>query len=184
MKLVLASSSPRRKELLQMMGYDFTIDVKDVDENIKCYKNAEDYVSKVSILKNNAVNEYHKNDIVISCDTVVVLKGKILGKPKDKEDFKRMINLLKNRHHYVLSGLSIYYKNILKTYVVKTKVYIDDLNELEINEYINMNEGYDKAGGYAVQGYFGKYIKKIEGDYYNVMGLPINLLNKVLKKLV
>ena len=131
-----------------------------------------------------AASSKHPEDLVICADTIVLYKKQILGKPKDKEDARRMINLLSNNMHYVLTAVFISLNNRIETFVETTKVYVDKLTIDEIEDYINSPEPYDKAGAYGIQGTFSKYIIKINGDYYNVMGLPVNKTYKLLQEML
>lgn len=176
MKIVLGSKSARRKELLSLMGYDFIVHGIDADEEIKDYKNSKDYVYQVVLRKGKLVSELHPNELVICADTIVVVDDIILNKPQSVDKAKQMINLLAGRSHDVLTAVYLYYQNKHQVFVEKTKVTIDELSDKEIDDYVNTSEPYDKAGGYAIQGLFAKHIKSINGDYYNVMGLPINKL--------
>ena len=186
MKLVLASKSPRRKEILAQAGYEFEIVVSNVDENVEEEK-AEDKV--LAIAKKKGLDIYSKinqaeDSVILSADTIVVLDNIILGKPKDKEDARNMISLLNGKTHQVYTAVYIKGKNIEYQFLEKTDVDIVPMNIEEIEEYINTKEPYDKAGSYAIQGIFSKYISAINGDYYNVMGLPICKVNSILKKLL
>jgi septum formation protein len=183
MQIVLGSKSSRRKELLGLMGYAFIVDGVDADEIITKYRSSIDYAKQVALRKGNLVSKKYPLDLVICADTIVVVDDKILNKPVNKEEARQMINLISNRSHYVLTGVYIKYLDYEKTFVEKTKVEIDDINDDEIEKYINSPEPYDKAGGYAIQGIFAKHIKAINGDYYNVMGLPINKLYQEIKKI-
>ncbi|MCK9471005.1 MAG: Maf family protein [Bacilli bacterium] len=183
MKIVLGSKSARRSELLSLIGYDFYVDFVDIDETIHDYKNPKDYVQKVVQRKGVAVYNKHENELIICADTIVVIDDIILNKPKDTNDAKLMIKLINNRAHSVMTAVYIKYLNYEKTFVEETIVYIDNISEEEIEDYISTNEPYDKAGGYAIQGKFAKHIKKIDGDFYNVMGLPINRLNNEIKEI-
>jgi len=181
MKIILGSKSSRRKELLELMGYDFIVDGVDVDETITKYRSSKDYARKVALRKGRAVSRIYPDNLVICADTIVVTDDIILGKPRNKEEARMMIKKLENRTHYVLTGVYLNYKNNEKSFVQKTKVVIDKISDSEIEEFISTDEPYDKAGGYAIQGVFAKYIKEINGDYYNVMGLPINRLYQEIK---
>lgn len=183
MMIVLGSKSARRKELLAQMGYDFYVDSVDIDESIENYIDANDYVLKVVTKKGQAVLQKHPNEIIICADTIVVVDEVILGKPKNKDDARNMINLIQNRSHEVLTAVFIANNSSYEVFVEKTVVVIDEIDSDEVEQYILTDEPYDKAGGYAIQGVFAKYIKSINGDFYNVMGLPINKLYKKLKKL-
>ena len=136
------------------------------------------------LLKVNYAKTIFPNELVICADTVVVCNDKILGKPKTKDEAFEMIKSLSGKVHLVVTGTAISYQNDLNLFLETTEVEVIDLSFDEINEYINTNEPYDKAGGYAIQGIFGKYIKKINGDYYNVVGLPISRLYVELKKVI
>lgn len=188
MKYILASASPRRKELLKNINilfeciasnvceiYDESLSPEEVVKYLAKIK-AQDIFNKLNLSENDST-------IVIGCDTVVAVDGIILGKPIDKEDLLRMITLLKNKHHYVMTGVSLISKDINVTFCEKTKVYFDDLTIDEINDYLKDDSVYDKAGGYAIQEKASIYISKIEGCYYNVMGLPLNRIKKELSNL-
>lgn len=167
MKIVLGSKSARRKELLSLMGYDFIVHGVDTNEEIDVYKNSKDYVYQVVLRKGGIVSELHPNDLVICADTIVVVDDNILNKPHNINEAREMIKILAGRSHDVLTAVYLNYRNKNQIFIEKTKVVIDELSEAEIE---------DKAGGYAIQGLFAKHIKSIKGDYYNVMGLPINKL--------
>lgn len=183
-KIVLGSKSTRRRELLELIGYDFYVDYVEIDESLNNYSDAYDYVQKVVRKKAEAISAKHKNEIVICADTIVVVDDIILGKPKDINAARDMINVINDKDHIVITGVFIKYKDIEVEFIEETSVFIDNISAEEIEEYINTDEPYDKAGGYAIQGLFAKHIKKINGDFYNVMGLPINRLNNEIKKII
>ena len=183
MKLILASKSPRRKEILEMAGYSFDVKVSNVDENVDANSISEMSL-KISKKKCDAVFLENKDSVVISADTIVVINDRVLEKPKSKDDCREMINLIQNNVHDVYTSVVVKSKDKEIQFLETTKVYVCAMSEQEIEDYINTTEPYDKAGGYAIQGVFGKYIEKIDGDYYNVMGLPICKLNKVLKEMI
>lgn len=183
MKIVLGSGSPRRKELLCQMGFDFEVDPPLVDENVDG-NNPKDIVKKIVTIKGEETYKKHHKDLVICADTIVVCDGFILGKPNDKDEARWMIKLLENNTHDVLTGVYIRSTINKKVFVCKTKVIVDEMTDEEIENYINTPEAYDKAGGYAIQGTFSKYIKEIKGDYYNVMGLPMNKSYKTIKEFI
>jgi septum formation protein len=187
MKIYLASASPRRKEILSMAGVDFEIMVSDVDENISS-TSAEDLVLKLSKLKALAVFDKLSgaDTLVIGADTVVSVDGKVYGKPKDYEDFHQMMLDMSGKEHQVYTGVYMAYrdkggKRDDKSFVNMTKVYVDELDDEDIRAYWESGEPVDKAGGYAIQGRFAKHIKAIVGDYYNVVGLPVNEICRELK---
>lgn len=182
MKLVLASKSPRRSEILRNAGIDFTVRVADADETIPHGTKPEDAVVFLAARKAMAV-ERADDEIVLGADTVVVLDNQILGKPKDKDDAFNMIKMLSGRVHSVFTGVCAIGNGISMTFAEETKVEFYPLSDDEINEYINTNEPYDKAGAYGIQGLASKFIRGIEGDYFNVVGLPISsVYKKILQK--
>ncbi|HAS06707.1 MULTISPECIES: Maf family protein [Clostridia] len=182
--LILASGSPRRRELMSQVGLDFTVVTSDADENIKEME-PEDYVRELSSIKAQSVLEQYtdKEDavIVIGADTIVYHKGEILTKPKDEEDAFRILKSLEGEIHQVYTGVTICsaHKNV--SFYEKTDVWVYDMTDEEIRDYINTGEPMDKAGAYGIQGKFAAYIKGIEGDYNNVVGLPVARLVHELK---
>lgn len=181
MKIILASKSPRRKEILASAGYEFDVKVSNADENVSANSITEMSLM-ISKRKCDAVFEENKDCVVISADTIVVINDKVLEKPKSIDNCREMIKTLQDNVHEVYTSVIVKSVDKEVSFLEKTKVFVGKMTDEEIEEYINTSEPYDKAGGYAIQGIFGKYIKKIEGDYYNVMGLPIYKLNKVLKE--
>lgn len=182
-KLILASSSPRRQKLLSEMGYSYELRLKDIDEDYPNELETKDVAAYLSQLKAKPFkSELKEDEILLTADTVVRLDNRILGKPKDKEDAILILKSLSNNCHIVTSGVSLTTKNWQKTFSVDTKVFFDELNDSEIEWYLNKFKPYDKAGAYGIQewiGYIG--IKKIEGSYYNVMGLPCQAIYSILK---
>ena len=180
MKLVLASKSPRRREILSMVTTDFEVRVSDADES---YENGTDLykIPELLALKKAEAVKAEKDEIIIGCDTVVIYGNELLGKPKDKEDAKRMLRLLSGTTHYVVSGLAIKYGE--KTYVASetTSVTMRVLEETEIESYVNRFNPVDKAGAYGIQEMAGAFVSKIDGDFYNVVGLPLCTLVSALK---
>ncbi len=171
---ILASGSPRRKELLGQIIKDFEIIVPNVDENLDI-KNPEKLVLELSKLKANSINKY---GIIISADTIVVKDDKILGKPKSYNDAFNMLKSLSGDIHYVYTGVCIKDENKLDNFVVKTKIHFRKLSDNEIEKYINEKRPYDKAGSYGIQE--TDFCIKIEGSYTNVVGLPIEILKEKL----
>ncbi len=181
MKLVLASRSPRRSEILKNAGIDFTVRVADADETIPEGTSPENAVVYLAARKALAV-ERAEDETVLGADTVVVLDGEILGKPKDKNDAFNMIKKLSGRVHSVFTGVCAIGNGLSMTFAEETKVEFYFLTDDEINAYINTDEPYDKAGAYGIQGLASKFIRGIEGDYFNVVGLPISAIyEKILK---
>ena len=182
MKLVLASKSPRRSEILKNAGIDFTVRVADADETIPDGTKPCDAVVFLAARKAMAV-ERADDETVLGADTVVVLDDKILGKPKDREDAYNMIKSLSGRVHSVFTGVCAIGDGISLTFAEETKVEFYPLSDDEINEYIDTDEPYDKAGAYGIQGLASKFISGIQGDYFNVVGLPISsVYKKIIKK--
>ncbi len=183
-KVILASKSPRRKEILENLGVKFDIIVADADESSDI-KDPELLVKTLAERKGKAVLEKLGKDrtdkLIIASDTLVYADGEFLGKPKDRNDAERMIRSLSGKAHYVVSGIYVYYDGREESAAASTKVIFDTLTEDEISAYLNTSEPYDKAGAYAIQGLASAYIKGIDGDYFNVVGLPVNTLCKTLK---
>lgn len=183
MDIVLASKSPRRKELLRLLDLDFQIITADIDETMDPSLPVTDEVARLSYDKAAAIKPQVSDDtIIISADTIVELDGKIMGKPKDKNDAFNMLKNLSGNTHNVLSGITVMQgeKNISKTVI--TEVHFRTLTDEEINAYIDTNEPMDKAGAYGIQGRGSKFVEKINGDYFNVVGLPICTLSLMLKE--
>lgn len=183
MKLVLASKSPRRSEILKNAGIDFTVRVADADETIPDGTKPQDAVVFLAARKAMAI-ERAEDELVLGADTVVVLDDKILGKPKDKEDAYNMIKSLSGRVHSVFTGVCAIGNGISVTFAEETRVDIMPLTDEEIYTYINTDEPYDKAGAYGIQGLASKFIRGIKGDYFNVVGLPVSrIYEKIITKL-
>lgn len=189
-RMILASASPRRKELMQQAGYDFEIQVSHKEENY-ISETPEEIVKELALLKATDVagqNE-KKELIVIGADTVVSYRGAILGKPKSKDDAFRMIQGFQGDKHQVYTGVAILSYDAegeehITNYAVKTDVYVNAMTEDEIWNYIEHDHVLDKAGSYGIQSGFAIHIEKIEGDYFNVVGLPISSIYKVLKEMI
>ena len=184
MKIILASKSPRRKEILENLGFKFDIVTADTDESSDV-TDPESLVQILAVRKGKAVADNHsENDtLIISCDTVVCCDGKILGKPRNEDDAKQMLRSLSCRSHTVLSGLVLFYNGKTISGVDKTEVYFATMPESFIDSYVASGDPMDKAGSYAVQGKTSLYIDKIDGCYFNVVGLPVRLLAKLLNNL-
>lgn len=183
MRVVLASKSPRRREILENLGLKFDIVVADADERCD-EKDPERRVAMLASIKGRAALDMieDKDDLlIIASDTLVYALGEFLGKPRDREDAERMMRLLSGRAHSVVSGLYLWYNGREYSSAAATRVIFDEMCDDEIESYISTDEPYDKAGGYAVQGLASLYVKGIEGDYFNVVGLPVNMLYKALK---
>lgn len=187
MKVILASKSKRRKELLDLIDIEYESIESDCDE---VYNKELDFYHQIEEIGfNKALNVFNRTDgerIVIGSDTVVIFNNKILGKPKSKEEAKQMLKELSGNVHEVCTSVCICVFKDNKTYYEKdysiTKVEFDNLEEEEINKYVNKYPVCDWAGAYAIQGEFAKYVKSFNGDYYTIVGLPLNKLYNLLKK--
>ncbi len=180
MKLILASASPRRREILKNAGYKFEVITADADETLPPDISPEQAVKYLAELKNSAVAQ-NNDGIIVSADTVVAVDGKILGKPADEQDAENMLKMLSGRTHSVFTGVSVSLGNKKTVFCEKTDVTFFDLSEKEILDYIKTGEPMDKAGAYGIQGRGALLVEKINGDYFNVVGLPIARLSRVLK---
>ncbi len=182
MKLILASQSPRRRELLGLMGIPFDIRVADIDEAMDGAKSPFDEVARVSRQKALAVPR-EKDDVVVAADTIVVCDGKVLGKPRDEADAFRMLSMLSGGSHEVMTGLTVLQNDTVVTGTEVTKLTFRPLTDREIMAYIATGEPMDKAGAYGIQGGAALFASRLEGDYYNVMGLPVCRLAVILDSL-
>ncbi len=182
--LVLASSSPRRKELMDMLGLNYTIESSSVDETLPKEISPEEAVRTLAYEKAKDVATKHQNSLVIGADTLVALDDLILGKPADDADALSMILKLQNRTHQVYTGIAIIdtATGEHKISCEMTKVDFRAISEEEALRYVNTSEPQGKAGAYAIQGYASTFVKKIEGDFFNVVGLPVFCLCKMLKE--
>ncbi len=180
MRLILASGSPRRRELLGLFGHPFTVHPADIDETMDPEKKPFDEVARLSREKALAVPR-EEGDIVIAADTIVVCDDKILGKPKSEEEAKGMLRLLSGRAHQVMTGCTVLYGDRAETFTEVTQVHFRPLSQKEIDRYVATKEPMDKAGAYGIQGGGALFCRGIEGDYYNVMGLPVCRLGEILK---
>ena len=180
MQLILASGSPRRKELLSLFGLPFVIRAADIDETMDQNKAPFDEVARVSRLKALAVPR-EEEDIVIAADTIVVLGGTVLGKPHSREEAIKMLTALSGRDHQVMTGCTVIRGEKAKTFTEVTDLHFRPLREAEILRYVDSGEPMDKAGAYGIQGGAALFCEKIVGDYYNVMGLPVCRLGQVLR---
>ena len=183
MKIVLASQSPRRRELMQQLGLDFEIcpakGEEETDENLSI----ESYVCSLAKKKALEVSaKYDGDTLTVAADTIVCADGKVLGKPKDKQDAAAMLRMLSGRTHEVFTGLCLAVRGELLCHAEKTEVRFRILSEDEIAAYIATGEPMDKAGAYGIQGKAAVFVEGINGDYYNVMGLPLCRLNEMMKE--
>lgn len=189
MKVILASKSPRRKELMDLLGIDYEIMVSEVDETLEEGLSLEEQSKRLGYIKAKAVfDKTNRDRIVIGSDTLVAKEGKLFGKPKDKQDAVNMINALKNDKHQVITSVAILiqkdnkYEEYLDCDI--TDVYVSDMSDEEIEEWLSTGKAYDKAGAYAIQLEFAKFIDKIDGNYATIVGLPINRIYQILKRYI
>jgi len=182
MELILASQSPRRKELLGLFRLPFSVQVADIDETMDPAKPPYDEVARVSRCKAEAVAR-NADDVVIAADTIVVCEGKVLGKPRDTADAKAMLRLLSGRDHQVMTGMCVIRGEKTVTCTEVTDIHFRELSDQEIEAYVATGEPMDKAGSYGIQGGAALFAEKMVGDYYNVMGLPVCRLWKILHDL-
>lgn len=183
MEIILASLSPRRHEILDLVKIPHKVVPSHSEERVKDYSNPSNVVLEISYQKAYEVSKLYKDDIVIGADTIVVIDDKILGKPSDQNDAISMLQRLSGRAHQVLTGVTVILKNKVYQFVEISEVTFYEMSNEEIIDYINNEMVYDKAGSYAIQGMCAKYIKSIKGDYYNIVGLPIGRLNQLLKQI-
>ncbi|HTH53469.1 MAG TPA: Maf family protein [Edaphobacter sp.] len=176
--LILASSSPRRSQLLKLADLEFTVDAADIDEQVQPDEAPAKYVQRLALEKAQAVWDRHKADadgdlIVLGADTTVVCDGSILGKPANIADARRMLEMLAGRTHQVLTGIAAVSRRGLFSDIDITQVFFDLIDEEELAHYLASCEPMDKAGAYGIQGYAARWIPRIEGCFFNVMGLPL-----------
>lgn len=186
--IILASGSPRRREILSDLGAELKIITADVDESSN-ERDPERLAEALAIKKGQAVYEKLLRDgssdatlPIISADTVVFCEGEIMGKPCDRADAERMLEKLSGKAHTVTTGICVISNGVPFSSYLTTRVFVDPLTDEEINAYIDTRDPFDKAGAYGIQGVFSKHISKIDGCYFNVVGLPINALSKLFIK--
>lgn len=207
-EIILASGSPRRKELLEQIGIPFQIKVSSCEEQIT-QKEPEEIVKELSARKAEAVAKTMKQGIVLGADTIVCLEGCVMGKPKDREDARQMLRALQGRAHSVFTGVTLIEKGCCGTgekeagedtqaektreaggakrvlsFAVETRVFVHQMSDEEIEGYLDTGDPFDKAGSYGIQGPFAAYVDGIEGDYNNVVGLPVARVYQELKKIM
>jgi len=181
-RIILASKSPRRRELMELLHLPFDVITSDIDEKIDYEKDLVKEIEKLSFQKANAVYQNHKDAIVIGSDTIVKIGNKVLGKPKDIVQAKQMLQLLSDQTHEVVTGVTILCDDQVETFSSIAQVTFYPLKEEEIDAYISGNEPMDKAGAYAIQGDAAVFIRSIQGDFYTIVGLPIAELYHRLQK--
>lgn len=180
--LVLASASPRRQELLRNAGIPFEVQPAHTPEDPLAGEGAKECAERLSREKALAIAEQRPNDVVLGADTVVVIDGQILGKPTNAADAARMLRMLSGREHQVITGICLVTSGRCSVASEITVVAMSEISEREIADYIASGEPMDKAGAYAIQGIASRWIPRIEGDYSNVVGLPVALVCRMLRK--
>jgi septum formation protein len=172
-QLILASASPRRRELLTQAGLLFRVVPAHIDESRRPYEDPASYVQRLAMEKAHAVSTLHPDALVLGADTTVVLHGEALNKPNDLHDAERMLRALSGGAHQVHTGIAIVHGSFHRLHVETTMVYFSTIPEADLVHYLATGDSLDKAGAYGIQGYAARWISRIEGDFFNVMGLPI-----------
>ncbi len=182
--IILASASPRRKQLLKKIGLKFRVEPSNYEENISCELEPHELAKSLSLEKARLVAKNYKNALLIAADTFIVFEGKILGKPRTNTEAKEMLETINGKPHSVINGFTIVDtgNNKALSRSVETKVHLRKLSSNEIDAYVRSKEPLDKAGAYAIQGLGSVIVEKIEGDYFNVIGLPLSALTESLKE--
>ncbi|EOH91317.1 Maf family protein [Enterococcus pallens] len=181
MAVILASQSPRRKELLSWLIPEFTIQPADVDEEIKAEHTPKEYVQEMARQKAAVIAENHPEDLIIASDTVVVLEDKILGKPKNRQQAYEMLEAMNGGSHVVYTSVVLRQGNQVEEALTSAVVTFYALTEDEIENYLDTGDYKDKAGAYGIQHQAGVFVEKIEGDYYSIVGFPVGKVNQMLK---
>ncbi len=181
-KLILASQSPRRRELISLITKDFEVIVSSAEESLEGVTDAFSAPEILAEQKASAVSAEHIGRIVIGCDTVVIADGQILGKPKDEAQAVSMLKMLSDKTHYVVSGVCITDGTLSRSFSDTTAVTFRKLSDDEITQYVGTGEPMDKAGSYGIQGAAGEFVREISGSYYNVVGFPVNKIREELKR--
>ncbi len=175
-KVILASASPRRKTLIKYLFGDYEVEPSSINEDDYKMLSPYEMPEFLATQKAKDIAKYHTDEIVIGCDTSVVLGERVLGKPKDEVQARNMLSLLSNKTHKVITGVCIICGDNAMSFSVSTDVTFYELDDDEIDEYVQSGEPYDKAGGYGIQGLGSVFVKEISGDFYNVVGLPVSRL--------
>ena len=180
MDIILASASPRRKQLLSMISSDFKVMPSDIRELVPRDLDVEKCPEYLAVAKAEMVSQGREKNLVIGCDTAVICEGKMLNKPRDTNDARIMMNMLSGSVHKVITGCCLCYMGKSHSFSVSTDVEFFELSEQEIESYISTAEPYDKAGGYGIQSMGALFVKGIHGDYYNVVGMPVSRLKRAI----
>lgn len=180
-KVILASQSPRRKELMGLLNLEFEVIVSDIEEKIDASLNLDVALMKLATQKAMSVFKDHQDSIVIGSDSIVYQDNTILNKPKDRDDAFKMIKSYSDSYHKVMTAVTIIDKDKKISFISECSVFFNHISDEEITEYLKSDEYKDKAGAYAIQGLMAKFITKVEGDFYSVVGFPISKVYKSLK---
>ena len=183
--LVLASASPRRAEILRAVDWPFEVSVVDIDESPFVAENPTTYVERLAREKAAAAAPRHPGQLILGADTVVLVDGKVLGKPSDMDDARRMLRQLSDRWHEVLTGVALVRGGENRQPLVaheRTRVHFSAMSDEEINWHVENGQPLDKAGAYAVQGHAALFIRELQGDYWNVVGLPVQLVYRMARE--
>ncbi|HTV07763.1 MAG TPA: Maf family protein [Candidatus Aquilonibacter sp.] len=186
-RLILASASPRRRELLMQIGLQFDVIPAHIDETRRANEAPSAYVQRLALEKAQAIHQLHPNDFILGADTTVEIDGQALEKPAvfpdARADAERMLRFLSNRTHHVHTGVAILSPKASRSHLETTAVTFGAIGEVELAHYLDSGEPYDKAGAYGIQGYAARWIPRIDGDYFNVMGLPLAAVMQLLHEL-
>ncbi len=183
MNVILASQSPRRKELMGLFKIPFTVRVADVDETIEENEQPFQAVARLSRLKALAIPR-EEDEVIVAADTVVVCDAEILGKPASEADAYRMLKMLSGKDHQVMTGVTVLRGEKLRSHTEVTTIHFRELTDREILDYISTGEPMDKAGSYGIQGGAALFVERISGDYFNVVGLPVCRLGQLLREVL
>ena len=181
-KRILASTSPRRKELLEREGIDFIIDASSITEYLDSSLEIEERLKKLAYDKGISIHEKYPDDVVISADTTIYHNGKIIGKAHSAHEAREILESLSSDTHSVFTSVAVFYKDQVCTFVDETKVTFKNINDM-IDDYLSIDEWKGKAGAYAIQGVAGKFIEEVQGDIDNVIGLPVKHVIEVIETL-
>ena len=181
-KLILASASPRRSQLLRNFGIEFEVVPANLPEEQLPGEDAHAFAQRLAKEKAKAVGQQHPQNFVLGADTIVLINGEVLGKPRDAEDARRMLRMLSGKTHEVATAVCLAGPGGEETAIERTQVTMSEIPESEIADYIASGEPMDKAGAYAIQGGAKKWISRVEGDYFNVVGLPVPLVVEMLQR--
>lgn len=182
-RLILASASPRRRELLAQIGLEFQVLPAHIDETRREAEEPASYVQRLSLEKAQTIHALHPEAFVLGADTTVEIDGHALEKPVDRADAERMLRALSGRTHHVHTGIAVLSPNAQHTHLETTSVVFSAIDDAGLQHYLDTGEPYDKAGAYGIQGYAARWIPRIEGDYFNVVGLPLAATVRLLREL-